>query len=94
MRVAWTVEARSDRRVIFSYIEKDNPQAAARIDALFSKRAAQLVTHPMIGRTGRVAGTRELVAHPNYILIYDVAGELIRILRILHAARQWPDEDG
>lgn len=54
----------------------------------------QLVTHPMIGRTGRVAGTRELVAHPNYILIYYVVGELIRIFRILHAARQWPDEDG
>jgi toxin ParE1/3/4 len=93
MKLAWTFEARADRRAIFSYIENDNPRAAIKLDELFSKRAAQLVTHPMMGRIGRVPGTRELVAHPNYILIYDVAGEAVRILRILHAARQWPAED-
>lgn len=48
------------------------------------------VDHPGLGRPGRLQGTRELVAHRNYILIYDVAGDLVRVLRILHAARQWP----
>ncbi|MCI4592413.1 type II toxin-antitoxin system RelE/ParE family toxin [Sphingobium sp. BYY-5] len=43
-----------------------------------------------MGRPGRVAGTRELVAHRNYILVYDVAESEIRILRLLHAARRWP----
>ena len=37
-----------------------------------------------------MAATRELVAHRNYILIYDTAGDAVRVLRVLHAARQWP----
>ena len=28
--------------------------------------------HPLLGRAGRIKGTRELVAHPNYILFYRV----------------------
>ncbi|WP_456362308.1 type II toxin-antitoxin system RelE/ParE family toxin [Pseudomonas syringae] len=44
------------------------------------------------GRAGRVMGTREWVAQQNCILIYDVTGEQVRVLRILHAARQWPSE--
>ena len=43
-----------------------------------------------MGRPGRQAHTRELVAHRHYILIYDVAGEQVRVLRVLHTARQWP----
>lgn len=60
------------------------------MDELFSERAHGLVRHPAIERPGRVSGTRELVVHPNYILIYDIAGDDVRILRLLHAQRQWP----
>lgn len=49
-----------------------------------------MADYPGLGRTGRIAGTRELVTHRNYILIYDTAGDVVRILRVLHAARQWP----
>ena len=68
----------------------DNPAAALALDELFSEKAGRLVDHPGLGRPGRVAGTRELVAHRNYILVYDLAGDLVRVLRVLHAARQWP----
>ena len=90
MELFWTLEATDDRNEIYDYIEADNPVAALALDELFSEKANSLVYHPDIGRPGRVIGTRELVTHQNYILIYDVVDDLVRVLRILHASRQWP----
>jgi len=90
MKLFWTPEAIQDRDDIYDHIEADNPAAALALDELFSEKAARLVDHPGQGRPGRVAGTRELVAHRNYILVYDLAEDLVRVLRVLHTARQWP----
>lgn len=90
MELFWTPEAIQDRDDIYDYIEADNPVAALDLDELFEERAALLVDHPSLGRVGRVAGTRELVAHQSYLLIYDVAGEFVRILNVVHTSRQWP----
>ena len=90
MKLVWTRPAREDRKDIREYIAADNPGAALDLDELPSEKAARLVDHPGLGRSGRVQGTRELVAHRNYILIYDLAGDLVRVLRVLHAARMWP----
>jgi len=90
MELFWTPEAIQDRDGIYDYIAADNPSAALDLDELLSKKAARMVDHPGLGRLGRLQGTRELVAHRNYILIYDVADDLVRVLRVLHAARQWP----
>jgi addiction module RelE/StbE family toxin len=90
MELFWTPEAVQDRDKIYDYIEADNPAAALALDTLFSEIASRLVDHPGLGRSGRVAGTRELVAQRNYILVYDLTVDLVRVLRILHAARQWP----
>jgi addiction module RelE/StbE family toxin len=90
VKLVWTFPAREDRKSIREFIAIDNPSAALDLDELLSERAARLLDHPGLGRPGRLKGTRELVAHRNYILIYDVVGELVRVLRVLHAARQWP----
>ncbi len=44
------------------------------------------------GRKGEVEGTRELVFHPwPYIAVYEIHNEdEVRILRIRHAAQDWP----
>jgi toxin ParE1/3/4 len=86
----WTPEAIQDRDDIYEYIEADNPAAALALDELFAEKASRLVDHPGLGKPGRASGTRELVVHQNYILVYDTAGDLVRVLRVLHAARQWP----
>lgn len=88
--VYWTPEATQDRDYIYDRIEADDPAAAAGLDELFERKSAPLAEHSALGRSGRVMGTRELVVHRNYILIYDVAGDEVRILRVLHARRQWP----
>ena len=90
MRLVWARPAIADRKEIREYIAQDNPAAALALDELFSEKASRLVDHPGLGRPGRVTGTRELVAHQNYILIYDMADDLVRVLRVLHAARKWP----
>ncbi len=90
MKLYWAAEAIADRVDIYDYIEADNPEAAVVLDELFSKAAERLQIHPMLGRAGRVDGTRELVAHENYILVYDIGGDKMRVLRVLHSARQWP----
>lgn len=45
---------------------------------------------PKLYKAGRVKGTREIVVRPNYVLVYRVAGNVIEVLRVLHAAQQWP----
>jgi addiction module RelE/StbE family toxin len=90
MDLFWTPEAIADRAGIYDYIEADKPAAALALDELFSEKGWLLINHPGLGRQGRVTGTRELVVHPNYLLVYDVVDERVRILRVLHAAMQWP----
>lgn len=93
MKQVWTEEAEQDRDSIYDRIEAENPPAAVELDMRFDRRAEQLVGHPLIGRAGRVPGTRELVVRPNYLLVYDIDGDTVRILRVLHAAQQWPQEE-
>jgi len=90
LKLVWTRTANADRKDIREYIAQNNLAAALALDELLSEKANHLVDHPGLGRPGRVTGTRELVAHQNYILIYDAVDDLVRILRVLHAAKQWP----
>jgi toxin ParE1/3/4 len=47
---------------------------------------------PNRGRPGRKSGTRELVLSPlPYIIIYEVAQQVVRLLRIIHGSQNWPE---
>ena len=35
---------------------------------------------------------REIVAHPNYIVLYRVAAERIEIVNVVHARQQYPNQ--
>lgn len=75
MKVVWTPEALQDRSDIWDYIVADNPRAAVGMDERFSKAGARLAMHPMLGRIGTIPGTRELIPHESYRIIYEVDGE-------------------
>lgn len=90
MKIRWTPEAEEERFAIWVYIAENNPEAAARMDVLFSAAVASLVEQPMLGRTGKISGARELILHENYRLVYEVTDQTVWILALVHVARLWP----
>lgn len=90
MKVVWIVRAVEDRRNIFNYVAERNAPAAARLDEALLLAGDSLATFPNRGRPGLVPGTRELVAVPPYLLIYEVdaAADTVLILRVWHGARE------
>ncbi|MGO4701685.1 type II toxin-antitoxin system RelE/ParE family toxin [Dyella sp. 2RAB6] len=88
--VEWRQTARADLLAIIDYISDDNPDAAQRLKDDIEARVAGLPAQPRLYRSGRVAGTREMVVRPNYVVVYAELRNVIAILRILHAAQQWP----
>ena len=86
----WLELAYADLLAIVDYISDDNPDAAQRVKDDIEAKAAKLPDFPRMGRTGRVEGTREMVVWANYILVYEEDAFTVRILRVLHAAQQWP----
>ena len=64
--------------------------AAIEFSDLLIQQAAQLDGNPMLGRVGRVNGTRELVAHPNYISVYRLVGNVAEVLRVKHTSQKLP----
>jgi addiction module RelE/StbE family toxin len=88
--VIWTPEAEQDRADIWEYIEADNPDAAVRMDMLFSNAAARLSAHPMMGNAGKIPGTRELIPHESYRLVCEIKDDTVWVLAVMHTARRWP----
>ncbi len=90
MKLIWTPEAVEDRSAIWDYISLDNPAAAVRMDELFSEAAERLMLLPNIGRHGRIRGTRELIPHEYYRLVYEINDDIVWVLALVHTSRQWP----
>jgi toxin ParE1/3/4 len=52
-----------------------------------------LARHPMAGREERVADTREMIISGTPFLVpYRIEKNEVRILAVLHATREWPEE--
>ena len=92
MKVVWLPIAEADRESIFDYIAQNNPGAALALDEEFQAKAEQARQRPTLYKSGRVKGTREIVVRPNYVMVYRVEddGCTLCVLRVLHAAQQWP----
>ncbi|MDM7856806.1 type II toxin-antitoxin system RelE/ParE family toxin [Thiopseudomonas acetoxidans] len=94
MELLWTPEAVRERESIYDYIEEDNPLAALALDDLIAEKTAVLQDFPKMGRSGRVAGTFELVVHSSYMVVYETVERQVRILNVVHTTRQWPPLEG
>jgi toxin ParE1/3/4 len=89
--ILWREDAREDLRQIVSYIARDNWTAARRMKKLLESSVSPAAEHPYLYRKSeRVQGLREIVAHPNYIVLYLVAADHIEVINVVHARRQFP----
>ncbi|EKD75148.1 MAG: addiction module toxin, RelE/StbE family [uncultured bacterium] len=93
MIIKWLDDAIYDLRSSRPYIAQDKPSAANHVAKRILHSVNLLLAHSGIGKPGRVPGTRELVvSNTPYIIPYRVRKNSIEILRVLHAAMQWPNE--
>lgn len=90
MKVVWTLAAEQDRTDIVDFIAQDNAIAAIRMDELFGAAVGRLAEHPLIGQPGQIPGTRELIPHESYRLVYEVQADTVWVLALVHTARLWP----
>ena len=82
--------ALADRDAIMEHIARDNVTAAIELDEDFETHADRACERPTLYRPGRIKGTREIVVRANYVMVYQVSPAAVVILRVLHAAQQWP----
>jgi len=93
MQIRWFSDAVSDLIEIHNYIANDKPGAARSVAERIKNETSLLKENPGAGRPGRVEGTRELVVSGlPYIIPYRAKNNIIEILRVLHAARKWPEK--
>lgn len=88
MRVIWTPEAQQDRADVWDYIATDNPNAAIRMDKLFSDAAVRLAEYSKLGQPGKIPNTRELISHESYRLVYEIEQEAVWVLASVHTTMQ------
>ncbi len=94
--VIWSRSALDDLKAQVAYIAAENPATAQRVSDAIRAAASALSDIPT-GRPGRVTDTYEKsVTRLPYIIAYAIsssaAGQVIAIIRVIHTARDWPDE--
>lgn len=91
LSIVWAPSADADLEEITTYIWQRNPIAAQRIWHLIQDSVLPLSEHPYLYRqSDRMPGCREIVVHPNFIVVYQVGVDLIKVLRVLHSCQQFP----
>ncbi len=92
MKLRYTLRARADLAEIHDYIAQDNPQAAKRVIQIIRNAAETLRQNPLVGRAGRIVGTRELtVGRLPFLLAYRIHTDEVQVLSVIHTARMWPE---
>jgi toxin ParE1/3/4 len=88
--ILWKPQAREDLAKIIAYVAERNQFSALALLEAIEAATIPSASYPYLFRPGRVAGTREIVAHPNYIVVYRVTASTIEVINVIHARRQYP----
>ncbi len=88
--IRWRTSALDELDAVLAYIARHNLAAAVALHERIESTVVPLSEHPYLFRAGRVLGTREIVAHPNYIVVYRVLADCVEVVSVMHAAREYP----
>lgn len=93
MNLSFTPQARDDLAAIREWIAADDDRAADRVISRIVQTAMMFAQFPLLGRAGRVEGTREFaVAGLPYLIVYAIVSESeVDVLTIVHTRRRYPD---
>jgi plasmid stabilization system protein ParE len=91
----FTPQALGDLLDIWNFIGQDNPTVADRVDEAIFGACNFLADSPLAGRIRKeltLLPVRFWVVQPysNYLIVYDPENKPLRIIRILHGARDLP----
>ena len=91
----FTPEAADDLLDIWSFIARDNPRAADRVETAVFQACDMLAGSPLAGQVRKDLTSLPLrfwVMHPypNYLIVYDPETKPVQIIRIVHGARDLP----
>ena len=95
-RVVWSKKALKGFEAQIAYVARDDKRSATLV-ANRLETAVNALRKAASGRFGRVAGTYEKsVQKTSFIIAFELTETEIRILRVIHSARdwkqgQWPD---
>ncbi|WP_433735948.1 type II toxin-antitoxin system RelE/ParE family toxin [Pseudomonas putida] len=87
--VKWKLQALDALTEIIDYIEQYSPAAATSLHRTIVTATEGLSFMPYSFKSGRLPDTREMVVHPNYVVVYQVI-EQVEILAVLHARQEYP----
>ena len=91
--IVWTDQATRQLDQVQEFIALSNsPEVSLNVVFQILASVEQLDRFPMLGRTGRVAGSRELII-PNtpFIVTYMLDQERVIVLAVYHGSQQWPE---
>ncbi|WP_375662829.1 type II toxin-antitoxin system RelE/ParE family toxin [Bartonella sp. CL266QHHD] len=89
--VVWLSSARDDLRQMLPILLAKIHLLARRMKRFLEASVLPLAEHPYLYRQSeKVLGLREIVAHPNYLILYRVAAHKIEIVAVVHARREFP----
>jgi toxin ParE1/3/4 len=91
--IVWSRSALDDLKRISHHVAQHSELAAEALQARIKRSIVPAASYPHIFREGRTPGTREVVAHPNYIVVYRVLIDRIRVIAVVHSRQEYPPAD-